>query len=64
MINSNENNKYHYVKRDDDYIRVTKTDEMTTGVKSVQETLLLKLESDFNAHKECINFIDRLRDMS
>lgn len=31
------------------------------GVKSVQETLLIKLESDFSKHRECIDFIDNLR---
>lgn len=61
MRNQRVDNKYNYVEINGSYERVSKTDEMSIGVKSVQESLLLKLESDFNKHRECIDFIDNLR---
>jgi len=61
MRNQRVDNKYNYIEINGSYERVTKTDEMPIGVKSVQESLLLKLESDFNKHRKCIDFIDNLR---
>lgn len=61
MRNQRVDNKYNYVEINGSYERVSKTDEMSIGVKSVQETLLIKLESDFSKHRECIDFIDNLR---
>mgnify|MGYP003596410455 CR=1 FL=1 len=60
MINSNENNKYHYIEDDGKIIRVRKKDG-TGNAMSPQSALLRKMKSDFDNSKECINFIDKLR---
>lgn len=56
-------NKFQYLKSEHGKMKVLRNEsDLTPAVKTLQETLLNKLEDSFDTHREGIALIDNLRD--